>query len=95
LGIFLESCKKKTCCFCIFFKKLFKSIIKISNSNESLDNSCIKGIKFILSGKIRGKLRGSIICIQEGRVPVQNISKNVDFNRLDAFSLIGTFGMKL
>jgi hypothetical protein len=87
--------KKQHAVFLSFLKNLFKSIIKISNNNANLDNSHIKGIKFILSGKIRGKLRGSIICIQEGRVPVQNISKNVGFERLHVFTLIGTFGMKL
>jgi hypothetical protein len=87
--------KKQHAVFLSFLKNLFKSIIEISNSNDSLDNSRIKGIKFILSGKIRGKLRGSIVCIQEGRVPVQNISKNVGFERLHVFTLIGTFGMKL
>ena len=59
------------------------------------DNSLIGGIKFSLAGKFKGKLRKSKVFIQEGKVPVQSISKDVEFCKTFVFTRYGVFGFKL
>ena len=52
-------------------------------------------VKFLIGGRLKGKLRKKRFFIQTGTVPVQSISKDIEFNRLHIFSKYGVFGFKL
>lgn len=90
--------KRKHSRFIFFLKLIFKSIVedlpqiflKINNTSSS-----IKGLKFIINGKLQGKTRASSSCIQVGSVPIQSISKNVDFSRLHVYTIYGAFGFQM
>jgi hypothetical protein len=80
--------------FLFFIKLLFKIII-----NEfpllGLDYSFIKGIKFVIHGKLQGKPRATFNCIQEGCIPIQSFGQNVDFAKIHSYTLLGAFGLKI
>jgi hypothetical protein len=59
------------------------------------DKISIHGIKFSIAGKFKGKLRKSRVSIQVGKVPVQSISKDVEFSKINVFTRYGVFGLKL
>jgi hypothetical protein len=75
--------------FLVFVKDLMNSII---NFNSNFD---IKGFKFLINGKIRGKDRASSKLIQIGKLPMQSISKNVEFSFSHVYTIYGAFGFKL
>lgn len=84
--------KHKHAKFLIFLTRTFKMFIDLSSD----ENNCsIKGIRFLVCGRLKGKLRKSKSLIQIGKVPVQSISKNVDYVKKDVFTKNGVFGFKL
>lgn len=78
--------------FLFFLKAIFKLIIEISLPSAI---NTIKGFKFVINGKLQGKTRASFSCIQEGSVPTQSISKNIDFAKSHVYTLYGVFGMRM
>lgn len=86
--IFRLLSKKKHSRFLFFLKSLFNTIIKTRQSS-------IIGIKFIINGKIQGKVRSSSSRILVGQVPVQSVDKDVSFGKVHVYTLYGTFGFKL
>lgn len=79
--------KKKHGRYLLFIKKIFSLIYNY--------NSLFLGLKFLIGGRLKGKLRKKRFFIQTGTVPVQSISKDIEFNRLHIFSKYGVFGFKL
>ena len=73
--------------FLVFLSFLFKLIIK----NFPL----IKGLKFKIYGRLRGKPRASFSCIQEGTMPIQSFDKDITFAQIHAYTVIGAFGLRL
>ena len=55
----------------------------------------LAGLKFLLSGRIRGKSRSSSTLIQLGNVPTQTIIKKIDFASSHVYTLYGVFGIKM
>jgi ribosomal protein S3 len=55
----------------------------------------IKGIKFVINGKIKGKTRSTSNSISFGKVPTQSVSKNIDYSKIHVFTIYGVFGFKL
>jgi hypothetical protein len=84
--------KRKHNRFLVFLKLLFQVIIQDKLSPYS---SNIAGIKLIINGKLKGKTRSSSSCIQVGSVPVQSLSKNIEFSKLHVYTLFGSFGFKI
>ena len=84
--------KYKHAKFINLLKKTFSFLVKPFVGSE---DSLIGGIKFSLAGKFKGKLRKSKVFIQEGKVPVQSISKDVEFCKTFVFTRYGVFGFKL
>ena len=88
--------KRKHSRFLFFLKILFKAIVeKLPLFKISQTVNSIKGIKFIVNGKLQGKTRASSSSIQIGSVPIQSISKNVDFSRLHVYTMYGAFGFQM
>jgi hypothetical protein len=84
--------KKKHTKFLFFFNKYFKDLI----NKKSLNNtSTLSGLKLIIRGKLKGKRRKSNAIISAGQTPIQSLQKDVDFAKTHAFTVYGTFGLKL
>ncbi len=55
----------------------------------------IKGIKIIIKGRLNGKPRSNNQIIQIGQVPLQTLDNKVDYFESTAFTLLGSFGIKV
>lgn len=84
--------KKKHSKFLFFFIKFFKGLMEIQSLRNEYD---LLGIKFIIKGKLKGKRRKSNSIINIGQIPVQSIYKHIEFSKTHAFTVYGTFGLKL
>jgi len=91
-NIFKVLPKNKHGVFLSFLKSLFQTLVV---KQSLLENSKILGVKFLISGKLKGKPRSSTSCIQVGRVPIQSVSKSVNFSKLNVYTLGGAFGFKM
>lgn len=54
----------------------------------------IKGIRIVVSGRLKGKQRSGSKRFWSGNVPTQSLSKNVEFCSTPSLTLYGTFGLK-
>ena len=82
--------------FFLFVKACINSLFKLEDSekNNKIKKS-FSGIKFLLSGRIRGKSRSSSTLIRLGCVPTQTIKKQVDFASSHVYTLYGVYGIKI
>ena len=87
--------KRKHTRFIYFLKILFKTIIENDLNKGDNQTLKIKGIKFIINGKLQGKTRADSSLIQLGSVPIQSIGKDVDFSRLHVYTMYGAFGFQM
>lgn len=87
--------KRKHNRFIFFLKVIFTAIVEEFPKKFSEASHSIKGIKFIVHGKLQGKTRADSRCIQVGSVPIQTISKNIDFSRLHVYTMYGAFGFQM
>ena len=53
------------------------------------------GIKFTINGKLQGKARATGSFLQEGSIPIQTLSANIEYFQVTTFTLLGTFGLKM
>lgn len=82
--------------FFLFVKASINSLLKFKLLKEkNYCKSSLSGVKFQLSGRIRGKSRSSSTLIQLGSVPTQTINKNIDFASSHIYTLYGVFGIKV
>ena len=93
--IFKSLSKRVHTRFLFFLKALFKIIISISGARENNLLNAISGFKFIINGKLQGKTRAASSCIQEGSVPIQSLSKNIEFAKSHVYTLYGVFGIRV
>lgn len=80
--------KRKHARFLRFVKEAFKKSIERKTS-------MIKGVKFILSGRLKGKPRSSITKFQTGRLILNEVDAIMVNSQLHIYTLYGAFGMKL
>jgi len=59
------------------------------------DNNDIEGAKFLISGKLKGKLRASSKRIVIGKVANQSINSDIEYSQQHGYTVYGTFGLKL
>ena len=76
------------------FFLLLKTVFFLLTSNKNI-NSSVKGIKLLINGKLKGKMRASSILIFKGSVPNQTLSKNIEFSKLHTYTRYGAFGFQL
>lgn len=88
--------------FFFFVKKTIESLILLNKKKfrkqkifKNKIQFCLHGIKFLLTGRIRGKFRASSTLIQIGSVPTQTLNKNIDFASSHVNTLYGVFGLKI
>lgn len=55
----------------------------------------LKGLKFVISGKLKGKPRCSKHLLKIGRVPIQTLKCNIDYGKAPVYTIYGVFGFKL
>jgi hypothetical protein len=91
--IFKFLLKKQHNRFLSLLKKLFKIYINKSLYNTSKTN--ILGLKFLISGRLKGKLRTQRKSLKFGTVPNQTLSKNIDFGKTEVYTRYCVFGLKL
>lgn len=84
--------KKKHSKFLFFFTKFFKGLMCMKSEQDGLS---LLGIKFIIKGKLKGKRRKSNSIINIGQIPIQSFYKQIEFSKIHAFTIYGTFGLKL
>jgi hypothetical protein len=87
--------KRKHNRFLFFLKYIFQTFVQDIGIKTVLKTNKIKGIKFVINGKLQGKTRASSSCIQIGSVPVQSIDKNIEFSKLHVYTIYGAFGFKI
>ena len=85
--------KRKHSLFIRFFKNLFNTIIQELPKRKI--KICLKGVKFLINGKISGKTRSSSNLMIIGNIPTQSISKNINYSFSFANTVYGVFGFKL
>jgi hypothetical protein len=82
--------------FLVFLELVFKFLlVKKLSSKRNIYFSTIKGIKFIVNGKLRGKMRSSSKCISVGTIPIQSLNKNIEFSKTHVYTLYGAFGFQI
>ena len=54
----------------------------------------LKGIKFKINGKLKGKMRASNNLITYGKIPNQSIGINIEYSLIHTFTRYGAFGMQ-
>lgn len=91
--IFATLSKKSHNRFFLILKKIFKTIILDNKIPKSM--SKIEGIKFKISGRIRGKTRADTRNITVGSVPLQTDAKHIEFFKQHVYTVYGAFGLKL
>jgi ribosomal protein S3 len=57
--------------------------------------SNVLGVKFIVAGRLLGKMRANSSRIQIGAVPTQSVDKYIEFSKLHVYTLYGAFGFKI
>ncbi len=85
--------KRKHSRFLFFLKFIFQLFVN-EFSGKNFEGK-IKGIKFVINGKLQGKTRASSSCIQIGAVPIQSINENIEFSKLHVYTIYGAFGFKI
>jgi len=93
--IFKATSKKAHQRFLSFLKVVFKIIIEEVPLNFSFSKNSIKGIKFLISGRLKDKTRASSFCIKEGLIPTQMLPSKIDYSKSHIYTLMGAFGFKI
>lgn len=95
LGLIFKVVQKRTHGrFLLFLRMVFDLIVYSSKVKRLASRSKIKGLKFVLNGKLKGKARASSNCSLFGRVPNSTIAKDIIFAKFDVYTLYGVFGFK-
>lgn len=95
LGQVFKALQKKTHSrFLLFVRTIFETIIFDSKIRRISKKSNVKGVKFVINGKLKGKTRSSSSCHQFGNVPNSSLTKNIAFSKLHVYTLYGVFGLR-
>jgi len=86
--------KSKHTKFLLFLRELFFFVINFNFKAPNFENS-ILGLKLVINGKMKGKTRASSICIKKGSVPIQSLSKKIEYSKSHVFTRYGAFGFQI
>jgi hypothetical protein len=93
VNIFQHLSKKLHKVFFKFLKAIMLLLIK--STKNLLRAKPIRGFKYKLNGRIKGKMRASTYLTTYGRVPNQTMEENIEYGFSHVFTRYGTFGMHL
>jgi hypothetical protein len=88
--IFKHLLKKKHKKFLFFLEALFTDMVF-----SLKDVSKVKGIYFVASGKLSGKMRASTAKIAIGKIKKQTFNLNINYSKAHVYTLYGAYGFKL
>jgi hypothetical protein len=72
----------------------FVLIVQLKRVDEKYNQ--LLGIKFLINGRLKGKLMASSVLIQKGRIPTQSLEKKIQYASIPIFtSSLGVFGLKI
>jgi small subunit ribosomal protein S3 len=77
---------------------IYSTVESIYSGQDSQAQQCygtLKGIKFKISGKLKGKMRAGTHLIRYGRIPNQSIDVAVEYAMLHTYTRYGVFGMQI
>ena len=80
--------------FLLFLKIVFDLMVINTKIKRVSEKSNVKGLRFVLNGKLKGKPRASSACGQFGCVPISTIAQNIAFAKLHIYTLYGVFGLR-
>jgi hypothetical protein len=87
--------KKHHSRFFSFVKTLFSLLTTKLNSFKSIKHLELIGMKLLIKGRLKGKPMASNLIINEGLMPLQTLSKNLEFTKAHTFTQkFGVFGFK-
>lgn len=87
--------KKRHSKFFSFLKQLFTILIVQIPENLKFSRNNFQGIKLIIKGRLKGKPKASSFYFQLGKIPVQSMSKKIDYYHTKAYTnRYGVFGFK-
>ncbi len=87
-SIFKYLPKRSHAKYFLFVKTLIGALIKFPGSK-------IKGIKVVINGKLKGKLRASEFKTSRGEIEIQTIAANNDLSQVHIHTLYGAFGLTM
>jgi hypothetical protein len=87
-SIFKYLPKRSHAKYFLFIKTLISALIKFPESK-------IKGMKIMMNGKLKGKLRASEFKTSRGEIDIQTISANNDLSKVHIHTLYGAFGLTM
>lgn len=87
-SIFKYLPKRSHAKYFLFIKTLISALIKFPGSK-------IKGVKVVMNGKLKGKLRASEFKTSRGEIDIQTISANNDLSQVHIHTLYGAFGLTM
>ena len=96
--IFKFLSKKLHSKFLNFIEILIYALVynEVLTDRRALDTfGVLKGIKFKINGKLRGKMRASSFLIQYGKTPNQSIDANIEYSMIHTYTRYGAFGLHL
>ena len=93
--IFKNLTKRQHMQFLSFMKLCFNLLIYDTKNFSNQKISCIKGIKLLVNGKLRGKPRASSYTLIVGKMSTQTINSKIDYSKTHVYTLYGVFGFKL
>lgn len=80
--------------FLLFLKITFDLMVTSTKIRKISEKCNVKGLRFVLNGKLKGKPRASSACGQFGCVPISTIIQNIAFAKLHIYTLYGVFGLR-
>lgn len=89
--IFKNISKAKHTKFLLFVRELFIYLTSIHLNGVNT----ILGLKLVINGKVKGKTRASSTCIKKGSVPIQSLSKKIEYSKSHVFTRYGVFGFQV
>jgi len=67
----------------------------LNKKKEEKDRiSKIVGVKLLINGKLKGKLRSSSLTINKGRIGAQVLSNDIEFAKVHVNTMYGCFGFQ-
>jgi ribosomal protein S3 len=55
----------------------------------------IYGLKLLIKGRLKGKMRASSTLLQQGTIPNQTLNKKIDYSMQHVSTLYGVYGLTL
>jgi len=77
-----------------FVKSLIEEVLLEQKKEEKDRISKIVGVKLLINGKLKGKLRSSSLTINKGRIGAQVLSNDIEFAKVHVNTMYGCFGFQ-